>query len=321
MSDENHDENNSTRLQRVLSAGGFAVTAELSPPRGVNRQAIKKDIEIMRSFVDALNVTDNQGASVRSASIPVCALILEAGVEPVAQMTCRDRNRIGIQSDLLGAAILGIRNLLCLTGDHMRWGDHPQAKPVFDIDSMHLLNMARRMRDEGRLDNGREFKPVPRFYLGAAANPFAPPYDYRPLRLGKKAAAGAQFIQTQWIFNLDRFRIFMDRVRDQGLDEKVHILAGVGPMKSDRQAHFMANEVPGMEIPPELVRRMEKTPPAAQADEGIQICCEVIEQVREIPGVSGVHIMAVHWAEAVPEIVKRTGLDGPREVDQAAAAS
>ncbi len=301
-----------TNLQRVLETGGFAVAAEISPPRGVNPGAIKDNVRMLSDFVDALNVTDNQGASVRAASIPVCAVILEEGAEPVAQMTCRDRNRIGIQSDLLGAAILGIRNLLCLTGDHMRWGDHPHAKPVFAIDSLHLLRMAREMRDRGRLDNGRSVDPAPDFFLGAAANPFAPPYDYRPLRLAKKIDAGAQFIQTQLIFNVDRFRAFMARVRELGLHESVYILAGVGPLKSERQAHFMATEVPGMEVPPEIVRRMERTPKAAQPEEGIRICCEIIEQVREIPGVAGVHIMPVHWADAVPEIVKRSGLDALR---------
>lgn len=289
------------------------MAAEISPPRGVNPQAVKDNVRMLKDYVDALNVTDNQGASVRTASIPVCAVILREGAEPVAQMTCRDRNRIALQSDLLGAATLGIRNLLCLTGDHMRWGDHPHAKPVFAIDSIHLLRMARQMRDQGRLDNGRRLDPAPSFFLGAAANPFAPPYDYRPMRLAKKIAAGAQFIQTQLIFNLDRFRTYMSRVRDLGLHEKVHILAGLGPMKSERQAHFMATQVPGMEVPPDVVRRMDLTPKAAQPEEGIRICCEIIEQVREIPGVAGVHIMPVHWADVVPEIVKRAGLDALRD--------
>jgi 5,10-methylenetetrahydrofolate reductase len=310
-----------TNLQRVLESGGFAVAAEISPPRGVNLEAIKSNVRMLSGYVDALNVTDNQGASVRAASIPVCAIILREGAEPVAQMTCRDRNRIGMQSDLLGAALLGIRNLLCLTGDHMRWGDHPHAKPVFAIDSLHLLRMAREMRDQGRLDNGRRVKPAPDFFLGAAANPFAPPYDYRPLRLAKKIDAGAQFIQTQLIFNVDRFRAFMARVRELGLHKKAHILAGVGPLKSERQAQFMATEVPGMEVPPEIVRRMERTPKAAQAEEGIQICCEIVDQIREIPGLSGVHIMPVHWAEAVPEIVKRSGLDALRRERRRSASS
>jgi len=223
-------------------------------------------------------------------------------------MTCRDRNRLAIQTDLLGAAALGIPNLLCLGGDHGRWGDHPHAKNVFDLDSTHLIRLARNMVVNGCLDNGREISPKPDFFIGAVANPFAPPYEYRPYRLAKKVAAGARFIQTQLIYNVDRFRAYMERVVDLGLHEKVHILAGVGPLKSVGAARFMATKVAGMEVPEDIIDRMAKTPKAAQPEEGIRICCEVIEQVREIPGVAGLHVMAVHWAEAVPEIVTRVGL-------------
>jgi methylenetetrahydrofolate reductase (NADPH) len=297
-----------SHLASVLKAGHFAVAAELSPPKGVNLRTIERDAGVLRNYADAVNVTDNQAASVRMASIPVSALLLRHGVEPVAQMTCRDRNRLAMQADLLGASALGIRNLLCLSGDHGVWGDHPQAKNVYDIDSIHLLHMARNMVENGHLDNGRSISPAPQFFIGAAANPFAPPYDFRPVRLAKKVAAGARFVQTQLIYNVERFRAYMTRVQDLGLHEKVYILAGLGPIKSVGQARFMATKVAGMEVPDEIVHRMEKTPKAAQPEEGIRICVEIIEQVREMTGVAGIHVMAVHWAEAVPEIVTRAAL-------------
>ncbi len=297
-----------SHLEAVLQAGQFAVAAELSPPKGVDLAAIARDAQTLRNYADAVNVTDNQAASVRMASIPVAAILLRHGIEPVAQMTCRDRNRLAIQADLLGAAALGIRNLLCLSGDHGIWGDHPEAKSVYDVDSMHLIRMARNLCEHGTLDNGRSVTLPPQLFIGAAANPFAPPFDYRPLRLGKKVAAGARFVQTQLIYNVKRFETYMARVRDLGLDRQVYILAGVGPVKSAGQANFMATKVAGMEVPDEIVQRMSKTPKAAQPEEGIRICVEIIEQVRRIPGVAGVHIMAVHWAEAVPEIVTRAGL-------------
>lgn len=297
-----------SHLASVLAAAHFAVAAELSPPRGVDLDDIRKNAQTVRAYADAVNVTDNQAASVRMASIPVCSLLVRHGIEPVAQMTCRDRNRLAIQADLLGAAALGIKNLLCLSGDHGRWGDHPGAKSVFDLDSTQLIRLAQNMVEQGCLDNGKQISPSPQFFIGAVANPFAPPHDYRPYRLAKKVAAGAQFIQTQLIYNVDRFRTYMSQVRELGLHEKVYILAGVGPFKSSRQAHFMAENVAGMEVPKELLERMDNTPRAAQPEEGIRICCEIIEQVQEIPGVAGVHIMAIHWSEAVPEIVTRSGL-------------
>jgi methylenetetrahydrofolate reductase (NADPH) len=269
---------------------------------------IAKDALLLKDYTDAVNVTDNQGGSVRMASIPVCGILKQHGVEPVTQMTVRDRNRLAIQSDLLGAAAMGINNLLCLSGDHGKWGDHPHAKNVYDIDSIQLVRMARNMTNHGCLDSGREISPAPKFFIGAAANPFAPPYEYRPDRLAKKIEAGASFIQTQLTYNLDRFKAYMTKVRELGLDEKAYIMAGVGPLKSARQAKFMANKVAGMDVPEEIAERMRKTPKASQEEEGIRICCEIIEQVREIPGVAGIHIMAVHWAEAVPEIIKRVGL-------------
>jgi methylenetetrahydrofolate reductase (NADPH) len=308
MGDEVTIPSKPSRLAEILAAGQFAVAAELSPPRGVNLDSIAKDAATLKGYADAVNVTDNQAASVRMASIPVCALLVQQGLEPVAQMTCRDRNRLAMQADLLGAAALGIRNVLCLSGDHGRWGDHPAAKNVYDIDSTHLIRLVRNMVEHGCLDNGKEITPAPDFFVGAVANPFAPPFDYRPMRLAKKAAAGARFVQTQLIYNVDRFREYMKKVVDLGLHEQVYILAGVGPFKSSRMASFMATQVAGMDVPQALVERMEKTPKAAQPEEGIRICCEIIEQVRELPGVAGLHIMAVHWTEAVPEIVTRSGL-------------
>lgn len=301
-------DNPKSNLSTLLSEGEFVVAAELSPPKGVNVERIEQDARILKDYADAVNITDNQAASVRMSSVAVSAIIRNYGVEPVVQMTCRDRNRLAIQADLLGAAALGIPNLLCLGGDHGRWGDHPHAKNVFDLDSTHLIRLARNMVVNGCLDNGREISPKPDFFIGAVANPFAPPYEYRPYRLAKKVAAGARFIQTQLIYNVDRFRAYMERVVDLGLHEKVHILAGVGPLKSVGAARFMATKVAGMEVPEDIIDRMAKTPKAAQPEEGIRICCEVIEQVREIPGVAGLHVMAVHWAEAVPEIVTRVGL-------------
>ncbi|MGB3714583.1 MAG: methylenetetrahydrofolate reductase [Candidatus Promineifilaceae bacterium] len=297
-----------SHLASVLEAGEFAVAAELSPPRGVDLEVIAKDAKVLAGYTDAVNVTDNQGASVRMSSIAVSALLIQHGIEPVVQMTCRDRNRLAIQSDLLGAAALGARNVLCLSGDHGRWGDHPHAKNVFDVDSVHLLRMVRNRVENGCLDNGKSIDPAPNFFIGAAANPFAPPYDYRPYRLAKKVAAGARFIQTQLIYNVDRFRSYMKQVCDLGLHEQVYIFAGVGPLKSVRTAEFMATKVAGMDVPQTLIDRMAKTPKAAQPEEGIRICTEIIEQVREIQGVAGLHIMAIHWADSVPEIVSRVGL-------------
>ncbi|MGB7093158.1 MAG: methylenetetrahydrofolate reductase [Anaerolineales bacterium] len=297
-----------SHLASILAAGEFAVAAELSPPRGVNLEAIARDASILKDYADVVNVTDNQAASVRMSSTAVSALLIQHGIEPVVQMTCRDRNRLAIQSDLLGASALGARNVLCLSGDHGKWGDHPQAKNVYDIDSIQLLRMVRNMVENGCLDNGKNIDPAPNFFIGAAANPFAPPYDYRPYRLAKKVAAGARFIQTQLIYNVDRFRAYMKQVNDLGLQEQVYIFAGVGPFKSVRTAEFMATKVAGMDVPQTLIDRMAKTPKAAQPEEGIHICTEIIEQVREIPGVAGLHIMAIHWAESVPEIVSRAGL-------------
>ncbi|NPV09626.1 MAG: methylenetetrahydrofolate reductase [Anaerolineae bacterium] len=297
-----------TNLEAVLAAGHFAVTGELGPPKGADAAVVTKKIELLRGYVDAVNLTDNQTAVVRMSSIGAALLVRQGGLEPVMQMTCRDRNRLAIQADILGAYALGIRNVLCLTGDHQSFGNHPQAKNVYDLDSIHLIKAVRDMRDRGVLMNGEEAEGAPRMFVGAAANPFADPFDFRPYRLAKKVAAGADFIQTQLIYNVPKFREYMTRVGDLGLTDKVYILAGVGPIKSVGAARYMANNVPGMDVPDEIVRRMSKAPREKRTDEGINICVEVIQQVREIPGVAGVHIMAIEWEEAVSEITSRAGL-------------
>ncbi len=298
-----------SRLEKILTKGYFAVTGELGPPKGADRSVIERKAQHLKGVVDAVNITDNQTAVVRMCSMAVAKILLELGIEPTMQMTCRDRNRIAIQSDLLGAYALGIRNLLALTGDHQSFGNHPEAKGVFDLDSIQLLQIVHRMGEEGVFANGEEIEGGPvRFFLGAAENPFADPFDFRPYRLAKKVKAGARFIQTQLIYNVPKFAQFMSRVRDLGLDEQVYILAGVGPIKSYGAAKYMATKVPGMDVPEEIVERMRKTPKEQQKEEGIKICVEIIQQVKEIPGVAGVHIMAIEWEEAVPQIVEMAGL-------------
>ncbi|HHT01740.1 MAG TPA: methylenetetrahydrofolate reductase [Firmicutes bacterium] len=293
------------RLQGVLAAGGFAVTAEIGPPKGADPTRLRRYAERLRECTDAQNLTDNQTAIVRLSSLAACVHVLAAGGEPVLQVTCRDRNRIAIQSDLLGAYSLGVQNVLCLSGDHQSFGNHPTAKNVYDIDSIQLLGMVRRMRDEGCFLCGEEMKAPPRFFIGAAANPFADPLEFRAKRLAKKIAAGADFIQTQAVFDLERFRTWMAMVRDIGLDEQTAILAGVIPPKSARALRFMA-QVPGMAVPKELLRRMESA--SDQQEEGKRICSELMEELRSVPGVRGLHIMAVMWEDVVPELVERAGL-------------
>ena len=298
-----------SKLARLLAAGQFVVTAELSPPRSAQLGTVEHEVGVLRDHVDAANVTDNQAANVRMSSLAVSITLAQRGLEPVMQMTCRDRNRLAIQADLLGASAYGIRNLLCLTGDHGKWGDHPAALNVWDMDSIHLLRMVRNMVDGPCYENGRPIpKVAPNLYIGGAANPFAPPYEYRPMRLAKKVAAGARFVQTQIIYNVARFEEYMVRVRDLGLHERVHIIAGVAPIRSAGAARFMADNVAGMDVPPDIVDRMAKKPKAAQPGEGVEVCLEVIEQVRGIEGVAGIHITAINWAEIVPEIVRRAGL-------------
>ncbi len=297
-----------SRLEKILSSGQFAVTGECGPPRGANPEAIRKKAAHLKGMVDAVNVTDNQTAVVRMSSLAGCLLLLQEGLEPNLQMVVRDRNRIALQSDILGAYALGIRNMLCLSGDHQKFGDHPSAKNVFDLDSMQFIQTVRRMRDEGKFLNGQDIDSPPKMFIGAAANPFADPVDFRAVRLGKKVAAGVDFIQTQCIYNLDRFEKFLQQVRDMGLDEKVYILGGVTPMKSVGMANYMKKQVPGMDVPDEIINRLKGVPKQDQAKEGIAICVETIQRLKEMKGISGVHIMAIEWEQRVPEIVETAGL-------------
>jgi methylenetetrahydrofolate reductase (NADPH) len=298
----------SSRLERVLLSGRFAVTAELNAPDSANAEDVYKNALVLAEVCDAINATDGSGANCHMSSLGCCALLVRAGYEPVLQVSCRDRNRIAIQGDLLGAAALGVKNVLCLTGDDVTAGDQPQAKRVFDFDSIQLLRTAKIMRDEGVFLSGRTLSTAPRLFLGAAENPFAPPFDWRPLRLAKKVQAGANFIQTQYCFDLPRLQQFMQHVRDLGLHEQVFILVGVGPLRSEKAAEYMRTRVPGVWIPDAIVERLAKTPPKQKAEEGKRICIEIIEQVRQIEGVHGVHLMAYRQEETVAEIVHRAGL-------------
>ncbi len=308
-----------SNLEKVLRAGHFAVTGELGPPTGANRAVVEKKARYLKGNVDAINITDNQTAVVRMSSIATAVILMELGLEPTVQVTARDRNRIAIQSDLLGAAALGVKNVLCLTGDHQTFGNHPMAKNVFDMDSINMLMMLRDMREKGVTQSGDQLKEPARFFLGAAANPFADPFDFRPYRLAKKVKAGADFVQTQIVFNVPKFAEYMKRVCDMGLADQVYILAGVSPIKSLGAARYMATQVPGLDLPDEYVQRMadavkgipredKRARRAAWREEGIEICVEIIQQVREIPGVAGVHIMAIEWESAVPTIVEKAGL-------------
>lgn len=297
-----------SRLERVLRAGLFAVTAELNPPDTADPQAVYDAALVLSEVCDGINATDASGANVHMSSLGVCALLVRAGYEAILQMSCRDRNRIALQGDLLGATALGVKNALCLTGDDVTAGDQPEAKRVFDFDSLQLLRTATIMRDKGVLLSGRKLVVPPRVFLGAAENPFAPPLDWRPHRLAKKIEAGADFIQTQYIFDIEIFRQFMARVRDLGLHQKVYLLAGVGPLRSPKAAEFMRTHVPGVYIPDAIVERLHKTPKPRWQEEGMQICVEIIEQVRAMEGVAGVHVMAYRQEEMVAEIIRRAQL-------------
>jgi len=297
-----------SRLERVLRSGRFAVTAELNPPDSADAQEVYDAAVTLAAVCDAINATDASGANCHMSSVAICALLTRAGYSPVFQVSCRDRNRIAIQGDLLGAAAMGVCNVLCLTGDDVTNGDQPEAKRVFDFDSIQLLRTARIMRDEGVFLSGRKLTTPPRLFLGAAENPFAPPYDWRPLRLAKKVEAGADFIQTQYCFDVPRLEAFMRRVRELGLHERVFILVGVGPLRGEKAAEFMRSKVPGVYIPDEVVARLRGAPKGKQRDEGKRICVEIIQQVRAIPGVAGVHVMAYRQEELVAEIIEEAGL-------------
>jgi len=303
----------SSNLENVLFSGSFAVTGELGPPKSVDAELVRKKARPLKGRVDAVNITDNQTAIVRVCSMAACRILLDEGVEPVMQMTCRDRNRLALQSDILGAAALGVKNILCLSGDYMTLGNHPDAKGVYDIDSIQLVRVAAKMRDDGKLLCGDELKNTrksellpPRIFVGAAANPFAPPLDFRVLRFAKKIAAGADFIQTQTIFDLDKFKDWLSRIVDAGLHEKVALLGGVMPVKSHKALVYMKKNVAGMSIPDELIKRMEQAPEPRK--EGVKICVEIIQQLRELEGLRGVHISTVEWEKVIPQIVELAGL-------------
>jgi methylenetetrahydrofolate reductase (NADPH) len=303
-----------SRLEKILESGQFAVTAEAGPPKGSLPDAMRRKGELLKSSCDAINVTDNQAAVVRMSSLAGCLLLKETGAEPVLQMVVRDRNRLALQSDILGAAALGIRNVLCLAGDHQRLGNHPTAAGAYDIDPIQLIQMIKTLRDEHRVESGETISGDVPLYIGAVAHPFADPWELHMITLAKKIRAGADFIQTQAIYELPRFIAWMDKVREQGLHEKAHILASVLPIKSVEMARRMRSGVPGMRLPDELVERIERAADAKA--EGVSICVEMIEQLKRVPGVHGIHIMAVAGEDAVPGIVKKAGLsprpEGPR---------
>jgi 5,10-methylenetetrahydrofolate reductase len=294
------------RLERVLRAGEFAVTAELSPPDSADPEEVFRRASIFDGWVDGINATDGSGANCHMSSVGVCALLTRMGYAPVMQISCRDRNRIAIQGDVLGAAAMGVANVLCLTGDGVQCGDHPEARPVFDLDSIALIETVRTMRDESRFLSGRALARAPELFIGAAENPFAPPFDFRPLRLAKKIAAGAQFIQTQYCYDIPMLERFMTQVREQGLHQRCFILVGVGPLASARAARWIREHVPGVHIPDAVVERIEQAP--RQREEGKRICIELIEQIREIAGVAGIHLMAYRQEEAVAEIIERANV-------------
>ena len=297
-----------SNIERLLEKGEFVVTSECGPPRGSDAEAVRNKGSLLKDLIDGVNVTDNQTSVVRMSSLSSCVILKEMGFDPIYQLVCRDRNRIAIQSDILGAAALGINNILCLSGDHQSFGDNPKAKNVYDIDSIQLIHTVKTMRDEGKFLGGDDVKGAPMLFIGAAENPFADPYEIRALRLGKKAKAGAEFIQTQCIYNVEKFAKWMEEVRERGFHEQVAILAGVTPLKSAGMAKYMKKNVPGMDVPDSLIERLSAVPKENQAEEGIKICVEMINQFKEIEGVRGVHIMAIEWEEKVAEIVKAAGL-------------
>jgi methylenetetrahydrofolate reductase (NADH) len=303
-----NDLKSGSNLEKVLKAGHFAFTGECGPPKGANVVHLKEKIAHLKGVVDAVNVTDNQTAVVRMSSWAASTIMLQEGVEPNFQMVCRDRNRLAMMSDILGVYAMGVRNMLCLSGDHQRFGNHPEAKNVYDIDSIQLIALVKKMRDEGKFLNDEDIDVPPRIFIGAAANPFAEPFEFRVHRLALKIAAGADFIQTQCIYNMERFRTFMKRVVDLGLHEKCYILAGVTPMKSVGMAQYMAKQVPGMDVPDSIIARLKGAGKGKAAEEGIKFAIEQIQEFKEMEGVAGVHFMAIEWEHRVAEIAKQAGV-------------
>ncbi len=298
-----------SNLEKILAAGHLAVTSECGPPRGAQPDKVREKANYLKGIVDAINVTDNQTAMVRMSSLAASAIIKQEGLNPLLQIVSRDRNRLAMQADIIGAYALGIDTMLCLSGDHTKFGDHPMAMNVHDIDSIQMIQMVKDMRDKSVFQGGAEIKNgAPKMFIGAAANPFADPFELRVMRLEKKIAAGADFIQTQCIFNVEKFELWMEGVRKRGLHKKCYILAGITPCKSLGAARYMAKRVPGMDVPDEIVERMASVPKEKQADEGVDICIETIERLKKVEGVAGFHIMAIDWEEKVEEICERAGL-------------
>jgi methylenetetrahydrofolate reductase (NADPH) len=295
-------------LEKILAAGHLAVTSECGPPRGCKPEEVVEKSNYLKGIVDAVNVTDNQTATVRMSSLAASVIVKQQGLNPLFQVTCRDRNRLAMQADIIGAYSLGIDNMLCLSGDHTKFGDHPNAMNVHDLDSIQLIQMVKDMRDKSIFQGGAEMKGAPKMFIGAAANPFADPFELRVMRLAKKIEAGADFIQTQCIFNVDKFERWMEGVRKMGLHKKCYILAGVTPCKSLGAARYMSKNVPGMDVPQEIIDRMEAAPKGKKAEEGVAICVETIERLKKVEGVAGFHIMAIEWEEKVEEICERAGL-------------
>lgn len=302
-------------LEKVLETGNLAVTSECGPPRGAVPEKVREKAEMLKGYVDVVNVTDNQTAMVRMSSLAASIILRQMGLHPMLQMVTRDRNRLAMQADIIGAYSHGINTMLCLSGDHPQFGDHPMADNVHDIDSIQFVQMVHQMREQGTFQGGAEIENPPKMFVGAAANPFADPFELRVARLAKKVAAGADFVQTQCIYNLDKFEQWMTGVCERGLHKKCAILAGITPMKSVGMARYMKSKVPGMDVPQELVDRMGGVPKKKQAEEGIKICIESIERLKEVEGVAGFHIMAIEWEQKVPEIVERAGLYPRPQID------
>lgn len=300
--------NSGSNLEKVLRAGHFAFTGELGPPRGTSVEAVREKASHLKGMVDSVNITDNQTAMVRMSSWAASLIAIDEGLEPNYQMVCRDRNRLAMQADILGAYAHGIRNMLCLSGDHQQFGDHPSAKGVFDIDSMQLIRMVKHMGENGKFLSGGDIDTPPKMFIGAAANPFAEPFEWRVHRLAKKVEAGADFVQTQCIYNMKKMREWVKQANDMGLTEKVYILDGITPMKSLGMARYMKNNVPGMDVPDEIIDRLKGAGRGKYAEEGIKIACEQIEEFREMKGVAGIHLMAIEWEHMVPEIAERAGV-------------
>ncbi len=294
-----------SNLEKILKAGHFAFTGELGPPRGANVEEVRHKAGFLKGVVDSVNITDNQTAVVRMSSWAASIILVQEGLEPNFQMVCRDRNRLAMQGDILGVYAHGVRNMLCLSGDHCLFGDHPTAKGVFDIDSTQLISTVKSMRDDGKFISGGDIDEPPKIFIGAAANPFADPFEWRVHRLAKKIDAGVDFIQTQCIYNMEKFREWVRLANEMGLTEKVYILAGVTPMKSVGMAKYMKNKVPGMDVPDEIIKRLQGAEKGKVAQEGIDIACEQIEEFKGMKGVHGVHLMAIEWEHKVPEIAEQ----------------